>query len=69
MKKTYRECDGCGKRIEWKDGQFPANWAILKLPSGDDSELCASCVQDISASVAKRKKSSRSNESEDGVGT
>ena len=39
MKRTYRECDGCGERVEWKDGQFPANWGILKLPGVDDIEL------------------------------
>ena len=65
MKITYRECDGCGNRTEWKDGQFPANWGILKLPGVDDSELCAGCIQDISASVAKRKKAP----SPAGVGT
>ena len=57
MKITYRECDACGERIEWKDGQFPANWGILKLPDVDDSELCSSCIRGILASVAKRKKS------------
>ena len=56
MKITYRECDGCGKRVEWKDGQFPANWGILKLPDVDDSELCAGCIQPLVNAVAKRKK-------------
>ena len=57
MKRTYRECDGCGKRIEWKGGQFPANWGILKLPDVDDSELCEGCIQPLVAAVAERKKS------------
>ena len=56
MKITYRECDGCGNRTEWKDGQFPANWGILKLPDVDDSELCSGCTSPIRDAVEKRKK-------------
>ena len=44
MKITYRECDACGERIEYREGQFPKGWASLHICGGKTPELCVLCV-------------------------
>ena len=56
MKITYRECDACGERIEYRREMFPKGWAMLDICGGEKPELCAGCIQPLVDAVAKRKK-------------
>ena len=56
MKITYRECDACGERVEYRKEQFPPGWAALAVCGGEAPELCPKCIQPLVDAVAKRKK-------------
>ena len=57
MKITYRECDGCGNRTEYRKEQFPPGWAMVDVCGREKLlELCSRCIQPLVDAVAKRKK-------------
>ena len=56
MKITYRECDACGERVEYRKEQFPPGWASLNVCGGEMPELCPGCIASILGAVARRKK-------------
>ena len=57
MKITYRECDACGNRAEWKDDHTPTDWATLTVAGKPALDVCPVCITIILDAAEKRKKS------------
>ena len=58
MKRTYRECDACGKRSEWGDDHLPTDWATLTVALRPGIiDLCPGCTAPTLDAVEKRQKS------------